>query len=223
MHRKMLLGLAATMFSVVGLGAGVGSSAAFATVNHFKGGAPGSVTCLFQLNIHFKRAIHPADGALTYTEKMAGHASSCTTDESANPGITTTVHSAAIPGVWTAPSAGIIPDGTQYTCGVSFGSTGQVSSGWTFKWQQATYYGNGFSGSAQFFSTTVSPITGAVSGNQITLNGMTQTGGVNAPLSFQGTVTGTLTQSAPATPIATLCSRNALGSVQFTGYITIGG
>lgn len=221
MRRKLLLGLAATTLALAG--SVVGASVASATVNHFKGGAPGSVTCTFQFNIHFKRAIHPTSPGLTTLEKMSGHATSCTTDESANPGITTTVHSAAIPGVWVTPATGIVPDGTPYTCGLSFGSTGSVSSGLTFKWQQATYTGNGFSGSAQFFQTTVSPINGAISGNQLTLSGMTQTGGINAPISFQGAVSGTLTQTAPVTPLSTLCARNALGFVQFSGNITIGG
>lgn len=222
MHRKWMLGLAATVFSVLGVGVGIGSPAS-GLVNHYKGGAPGSVTCLLQFNVHFTRAIHPLDPGLTTTEKMAGHASSCTTDESAYPGITTTVFSAAVPRVFTTPDQGIVADGTQYTCGASFGSTGTVTAGLTFKWQRSTYYGNGFSGSAQFSPTTVSPITGSISGSTLTLSGMTQTGGINAPVSFQGTVSGTLTQTAPLTPISTLCARNAVGSVQFTGYVTIGG
>ncbi|MDE3085935.1 MAG: hypothetical protein KGJ77_04130 [Acidobacteriota bacterium] len=225
MHRKLLLGLAATVFSsVIGVGGGVVSQAAGASVNHFKGNAPGAVTCFFQLNIRYKRGLHALNPSITTQEHIAAHATSCVTDESANPGITVGVLRASVPGIWVTPGTGILPDGA-YTCGVGFGG-GQVSSGWTFKWQGASLTGTvggvNFQNAAQFATTTVSPITGTIAGNQLTLSGMTQTGGPNTPVSFQGTVSGTLTQSLPSTPLATLCARG-FGFVQFSGNITIGG
>ncbi len=224
MHRKMLLGLAATMFSVVGVGGGVGSSAASASVNHFKGNAPGSVTCFFQLNVRYKRALHVLNPSITTAEHIAGRATSCTTDETNNPGIAVGVLRAAIAGVWVTPATGILPDGT-YSCGLPLGG-GNVSAGLTFKWQGATLTGTiggvNFQNAAQFSPSTVSPVSASVSGNQITLSGMTQTGGPNTPVSVQGAVSGTLTQTAPTTPITTLCTKG-FGFVQFSGNITIGG
>ena len=230
--RRGILVLAAAPLSVAGIS--LAGSQAWAGVNHFRGAAPGSVTCDFILKVNYSPALKNGSGSAS-TEKISAQAESgsCTTSESANPRLTVGVKAARIPALRVPVNAGIVPQ-SAFDCGYAPSGGGTTSAGLTFKWLGSVvgpYAGKTYAGSANFAATPLTSASGSVSllgelenGPSISLNGKSPTTGLDVG-SFPGQVSGTLSLlNSSVSQVRTRCaSHGGLTGVGFVGKITVGG